>query len=102
MVCYLSDDDLWFSEHVACMRRLLSSADFAHALPLYIDERGEISFYTGDLSIPGYRESLLSGLAEERRRIQLLEHKVNAIQGSRSWRLLTRLARVKSRVLGSK
>jgi GalNAc5-diNAcBac-PP-undecaprenol beta-1,3-glucosyltransferase len=62
IVCYLSDDDLWFPEHVACMRRLLSSADFAHALHLYIDERGEISFYAGDLTVPGYRESLLSGI----------------------------------------
>ncbi len=62
IVCYLSDDDLWFPEHVAYMRHLLGDADFAHALPLYIDERGEISFYVGDLAIPGYREVLLSGL----------------------------------------
>ena len=62
IVCQLSDDDLWFPKHVACMRCLLSSADFAHALPLYIDERGEISFYTGDLTVPGYREFLLSGI----------------------------------------
>lgn len=62
IVCYLSDDDLWFPEHVACMRRLLVSADFAHALPIYIDERGEIAFYVGDLTIPQYRESLLSGV----------------------------------------
>jgi hypothetical protein len=62
IVCYLSDDDFWFPEHVTCMRRLLSSADFAHTLPLYIDERGEVSFYAGDLTVPGYRESLLSGV----------------------------------------
>jgi hypothetical protein len=62
IVCYLSDDDLWFPEHVACMRRLLESADFAHALPAYINERGEIAYYIGDLTIPAYRESLLSGV----------------------------------------
>ena len=62
IVCYLSDDDLWFPEHVAYMRHLLGNADFAHALPLYIDERSEISFYVGDLAIPAYRESLLSGI----------------------------------------
>ena len=61
IVCYLSDDDLWFPEHVAYMRRLLEDADFAHSLPLYVDERGGISFYTGDLTVPGYRESLLAG-----------------------------------------
>ena len=62
IVCYLSDDDLWFPEHVACMRRLLAEADFAHTLPMYIDERADISFYVGDLAVPGYRELLLSGL----------------------------------------
>ena len=30
--------------------------------PVYIDERGEISFYAGDLTVPGYRKSLLSGV----------------------------------------
>src|SRR5215218_11258679 len=55
IVCYLSDDDLWFPEHVAYMRHLLGNADFAHALPLYIDERSEIYFYVGDLPIPAYR-----------------------------------------------
>jgi hypothetical protein len=29
---------------------------------LYIDERSEIYFYVGDLPIPAYRESLLSGI----------------------------------------
>src|SRR5215210_672377 len=40
----------------------LYNADFAHALPLFIDERGEIAFYDGDLTVPAYRESLLSGI----------------------------------------
>jgi GalNAc5-diNAcBac-PP-undecaprenol beta-1,3-glucosyltransferase len=62
IVCYLSDDDLWFPEHVAYMCHLLENADFAHALSLYIDERGEISFYVGNLAIPAYREFLLSGV----------------------------------------
>ena len=43
IVCYLSDDDLCFPEHVACMRRLLSSADFAHALPrIHRRTRGDL------------------------------------------------------------
>lgn len=62
IVCYLSDDDLWLPEHVAYMRHLLGGADFAHALPSYIDERGEISFYVGNLTVTGYRELLLSGV----------------------------------------
>jgi hypothetical protein len=30
--------------------------------PVYIDERGEIAGVEGDLTVPGYRESLLSGV----------------------------------------
>lgn len=62
IVCYLSDDDLWFPEHLACMRDLLADADFAHALSLYIDENGEIACNIGDLSMATYRELLLSGV----------------------------------------
>jgi glycosyltransferase involved in cell wall biosynthesis len=29
IVCYLSDDDLWLPDHIATMRQLLESADFA-------------------------------------------------------------------------
>ena len=42
---------------------------------------------------------LKSDLADERRRVQHLEHKVKAIESSRSWKL--RLGRMKSRILGS-
>lgn len=62
IVCYLSDDDLWFPEHVAYMRHLLEGTDFAHTLSLYIDERGEIACNIGDLAMPTYREFLLSGV----------------------------------------
>ena len=61
IVCYLSDDDLWFPEHIAYMRHLLGNADFAHTLSLYIDGRGEIACNIGDLAMPTYREFLLSG-----------------------------------------
>ena len=44
--------------------------------------------------------TLQSGLADERRRVQRLEHEVKAIQSSRSWKLLTTLGRMKSRIPG--
>jgi hypothetical protein len=62
MVCYLSDDDLWFPEHVAYMGFLLEVADFAHTLPLYINERCEIVCLVGDLAFPTYRDFLLAGV----------------------------------------
>jgi hypothetical protein len=34
IVCYLSDDDLYFPDHVEHMLRLLENADFVNALPL--------------------------------------------------------------------
>jgi len=45
--------------------------------------------------------TLQSGLADERRRVQRLEHEVKAIQSSRSWKLLTTLSHMKSRISGS-
>jgi hypothetical protein len=62
IVCYLSDDDLWLPDHVETMRRLLADADFANALPTYVDEKGELGFLLVDLSVPAYRELMLSGI----------------------------------------
>jgi GalNAc5-diNAcBac-PP-undecaprenol beta-1,3-glucosyltransferase len=61
IVCYLSDDDLWLPDHVETMRRLLVDADFASALPTYVDEKGKLGFILVDLSVPTYRELMLSG-----------------------------------------
>jgi predicted nucleic acid-binding Zn-ribbon protein len=44
---------------------------------------------------------LKSVLAEERRRVQDLRSQIQAVQDSMSWKLLTRLGRMKSRVLRS-
>jgi hypothetical protein len=44
------------------MRQLLEVTDFAHTLPLCIDEKGEIVCLTGDLALPKYREFLQSGV----------------------------------------
>jgi hypothetical protein len=44
---------------------------------------------------------LKSDLTDEHRRVQQLRQQVQAIQNSRSWKLLTRLGRMKSRISGS-
>jgi GalNAc5-diNAcBac-PP-undecaprenol beta-1,3-glucosyltransferase len=61
IVCYLSDDDLWLPGHVEELRRLLADADFAHALPFWLDGDGQVQALLVDLSLPYYRELLLAG-----------------------------------------
>jgi hypothetical protein len=61
VVCYLADDDLWLPGHVEEMRRLLADADFAHALPFWIDGEGRFHHLRIDLSRPYFRELLLGG-----------------------------------------
>lgn len=61
IVCYLADDDLWLPGHVEEMRRLLAKADFAHALPFWIDGKGGFHHLRVDLAKPYWRELLLGG-----------------------------------------
>jgi glycosyltransferase involved in cell wall biosynthesis len=61
IVCYLADDDLWLSGHVEEMHRLLEDADFAHALPFWIDGDGEFHMLRIDLAQPSWRDLLLGG-----------------------------------------
>src|SRR5439155_5500428 len=49
IVSYLSDDDLFFPNHLEYMLALLQDADFANALPFLYDNR-EFSIYSIDLS----------------------------------------------------
>jgi GalNAc5-diNAcBac-PP-undecaprenol beta-1,3-glucosyltransferase len=61
IVCYLSDDDLWFPDHVEVMQALLAGADFGHALPLRAFPDGAVGGWIVDLSHPFYRQLHLSG-----------------------------------------
>ncbi len=61
IVCYLSDDDLWFPEHVRTMVDALKGADFAHAVPVVIALDGSLRVLLADLARPGYRKMLLGG-----------------------------------------
>ena len=61
IVCYLSDDDLWFPDHVKTLSHLLASADFAHALPIAVEPDGSLVGWTVDLSLPFFPDLLLSG-----------------------------------------
>lgn len=40
MVCYLSDDDLWFEDHLERMRGILDKKDMAHAPALFLRPDG--------------------------------------------------------------
>jgi len=60
-ICYLSDDDLLLPEHVVEMRALLADADFAHSAPVIVGTDGSLSYLPVDLTLPDYRDLLLSG-----------------------------------------
>lgn len=61
IVCYLSDDDLYFPNHVETMCELLRGADFANALPVCILPGDVIVPYAVDLSLPTERKMLIAG-----------------------------------------
>lgn len=60
-VCYLSDDDLWFPDHLATMRDALRTADLAHALPLLVDGAGTLLSSLVDLSLPEWAQWTIAG-----------------------------------------
>jgi GalNAc5-diNAcBac-PP-undecaprenol beta-1,3-glucosyltransferase len=61
VVCYLSDDDLWLSDHVETMTAALAEADFASATTLCYRSEDELDVLVLVLTMPFYRELLLSG-----------------------------------------
>ena len=62
IVCYLSDDDLWFPDHVEYLDHLLEDADFAHSLSVVaLPEGGIHTPYLGDLADPWYPEWMRQG-----------------------------------------
>lgn len=62
IVCYLSDDDLWFPDHVEYLEGLLAGADFAHSVPAVVGVDGNLSTpYIGDLTDRAHREFIMGG-----------------------------------------
>lgn len=55
VVCYLSDDDLWFPDHVATMAELLTEADFAGGMQGWFHPDGWIYGQACNLSLRQYR-----------------------------------------------
>ncbi|MFY9487679.1 MAG: glycosyltransferase family A protein [Solirubrobacterales bacterium] len=62
VICYLSDDDLWFDDHLETMMRLIPGHDFVHTLSVCAFANGTINLYYTDMSTPTYRERMLAGL----------------------------------------
>jgi GalNAc5-diNAcBac-PP-undecaprenol beta-1,3-glucosyltransferase len=59
-VCYLSDDDLWFPDHLEIMKGLLKTADFAYTFPLMIKPNSTIDTWYGDFTDPFYKKIFLN------------------------------------------
>ena len=59
IVCYLSDDDIWFPDHIEYLDGLLRNADFAHSQTVVVEPGGNIGVpYHGNLEDPWFREWL--------------------------------------------
>jgi glycosyltransferase involved in cell wall biosynthesis len=61
IVCYLSDDDLWFPNHIETMLKLLKKHNFAHTFPLFIGTNGKPHFSPGDLVKEKWRQAVIKG-----------------------------------------
>jgi GalNAc5-diNAcBac-PP-undecaprenol beta-1,3-glucosyltransferase len=61
VICYLSDDDLWFPEHVAAMRELLEGADFGAAATIGIRHDGPIIKRPRNLGLRHFRALVRGG-----------------------------------------
>lgn len=61
LICYLSDDDLWFDDHLETMQHLISDADFAHDMTVFAKADGSFGLSYADMSHPTYRERMLFG-----------------------------------------
>jgi GalNAc5-diNAcBac-PP-undecaprenol beta-1,3-glucosyltransferase len=61
IVCYLSDDDLWFPEHIESMKTLLDRHDFANSLPVHVTVEGVVASLVVDLGDPRFPERMVGG-----------------------------------------
>jgi hypothetical protein len=60
LVCYLTDRDIWFPEHLATVVELLRDADYGHSIGVHVLPDGALRAYACDLAQPGYRHMLLA------------------------------------------
>jgi glycosyltransferase involved in cell wall biosynthesis len=63
IVCYLSDDDLWFPDHVETIEQLLADADFGHTVPFAVAPDQSVYGGVVDLTRPRMRQLMLEGLS---------------------------------------
>ena len=77
VVCYLSDDDLWFPDHVERMFELLAGgADFVHALPAWIAPDGSAGCSVIDLAHSHFQQVHLAG--SSRISLSFVAHTIDA------------------------
>jgi len=54
-VCYLGDDDIMLSDHLAATLERLENVEFTHPLPVFIDRDGTLQAHLTDLADPRCR-----------------------------------------------
>lgn len=58
-ICYLSDDDLWFPDHLETLLQIFKNADFVYTFPLMINKDNSVGVWYGNFSDPFYRKLFL-------------------------------------------
>jgi GalNAc5-diNAcBac-PP-undecaprenol beta-1,3-glucosyltransferase len=61
IVCYLTDDDLWFPNHIDVLYEKLQSANFVASHCMYVKADGSLGAFTANLNQPFYQAMLLKG-----------------------------------------
>jgi len=61
VVCYLSDDDLWWPNHLEVFCASLKKLDFVHSAPCWVRPENQVYCSLVDLGVPEWREWTLQG-----------------------------------------
>jgi glycosyltransferase involved in cell wall biosynthesis len=83
IVCYLSDDDLWFPDHVEAMLQSLRKADFASAGVIRVAADGELRAPLIDLADPDDRAWTLG--FQNRIPLSAMAHTIEAYRRIEGW-----------------
>lgn len=58
VIAYLSDDDLFYPDHLRTVIGLLADADFVQPLAIFLDEAGAVYAHAGTPLVPGFRAKM--------------------------------------------
>lgn len=87
VVAYLSDDDLWFPDHLARIGEVFDAggADVVQAHVALVDERGELTEWGQDWRVPLLRDELLERRGQHRTPMSAVSHRAGLAEEAGGW-----------------